>query len=81
MTLHGTPSLYALVREALANCGGSCTRQKLLAKIVADPTALKRLEASQGFNSLLKNMKFSGFISLDGELVRATKRRVGQRHL
>ena len=73
-------SLYQFVREELATSGGSCTRAELRAAIDAHPAARARLDCSRGFAALLSNMKHSGFVSLDGERVRATARRVGRRH-
>ena len=73
-------SLYQFVRDQLAANGGRSTQDELLAAIRDNPTALAKLERSQGFGALLSNMKQSGFIDLDGEVVRRTKRRVGRRH-
>ena len=83
----GTPasarvvSLYQFVRDQLAANGGRCTRDELLAAIRDNPAALAKLERSQGFGPLLSNMKQSGFIHLDREVVQRTRRRVGRRHL
>ena len=74
-------SLYDFVREMLALRGGSCSRRELLAAIQAHPRAESLLERSQDYTCLLLNMKHSGFVELEGDLVRRTKRRVGQRHL
>ena len=73
-------SLYQLVRQALAERGGRCTRAELLAIIAQDPDAARRLEQGQGLSRLLQNMKHSGFVELDGDLVRRTTRRLGRRH-
>ncbi|MES2326262.1 MAG: hypothetical protein V4499_02880 [Pseudomonadota bacterium] len=72
-------SLYEFVRRALAERGGRCTRAELLAIIEEDPASARRLQQSQGFSRPLQNMKHSGFIELDGEIVRRTARRVGRR--
>lgn len=74
-------SLYELVRQVLAEHGGRCTRAELLAIIEQDPAAARRLEQGQGFSRLLQNMKHSGFIGLDGELVHRTARQVGRRRV
>jgi hypothetical protein len=74
-------SLYAFVRQALELRGGSCLRLELLADIEGDPEAAHRLRQTDGFSRLLINMKFSGFIELDGDVIRRTKRRVGRRRL
>ena len=74
-------TLYQLVRDALDSRGGACSREELLAAIEADPDATQRLRKGQGFSRLLRNMKHSGFITIDGPSVRRTARRVGRRHL
>ena len=74
-------TLYEFVRQTLALRGGVCSRRELLAAIEADPLNSSRLARSRGFASLLQNMKHSGFVELQGDLVRRTKRRVGRRHL
>lgn len=81
MAIAGTPNLYQLVREVLHGAGGRCSREELEAAIRADPAAFRRLEASQGFNELLRNMKHSGFVTITGNVVQRTERRVGKRHL
>ena len=73
-------SLYQFVREQLALSGGTCTREQLLAVIKCNPAASEKLERSRGFDALLSNMKHSGFIELEGDVVRRTARRVGHRH-
>ena len=73
-------SLYEFVRATLAEHGGSCTKQELLSAMKTDPDMAQRLERSQGLARLLQNMKHSGFIVLDGDMVRRTGRRVGRRH-
>jgi hypothetical protein len=74
-------SLYAFIRATLASHGGVCSRQELLASIEADPEMANRLARSQGFPRVLQNMKHSGYVELDGQLVRRTVRRVGRRRL
>lgn len=76
----GWGSLYEFVRRTLAERGGGCTRAELLAMIQADPEAAQRLERSRGFSRLLQNMKHSGFVRLEGDMVRRTRRRLGRRH-
>lgn len=73
-------SLYEFIRATLAEHGGTCTKDALLSVVQADPDMAQRLERSQGFARLLQNMKHSGFIELDGDMVRRTGRRVGRRH-
>ena len=74
-------TLYQLIRETLDEHGGSCLRAELLVAILANPHAAERLSCSQGFSRLLQNMRNSGFIELNGELVRRTKRRVRRRRI
>ena len=75
------PTLYEFVRSTLAARGGIISRGELLAVIQADPQAAERLERSQGYSRVLGNMKYSGFIELEGDLVRRTSRKVGRRRL
>ena len=72
-------TLYALVRSVLDENGGVCTRGQLLNAILHEPEAANRLAKSRGFGPLLTNIKHSGFIEIDGEIVRRTSRRVGRR--
>lgn len=72
-------TLYEIVRRLLET-DGPCSRAELLAKLSANPEAAERLKRSRGFSALLLNMKHSGFIELDGEIVRRTGRNVGRRH-
>jgi hypothetical protein len=74
-------SIYQLVRDMLEAHGGACSPGQLLDAILADPAAAERLARSQGFTRVLDNMRHSGFIEVDGEIVRRTKRRPGHRHL
>lgn len=72
-------SLYEFVRSYLRLHSGSCTRSQLLSAIEADDVASTKLRQSRSFNALLSNMKHSGFITLDGEMIRATARKLGRR--
>ena len=74
-------SLYEFVRQTLAENGGSCTKVALLAAIQSDSHAAQRLQKGLGFGRLLVNMKHSGFIEMDGDIVRRTKRRVGRKQV
>ena len=67
-------SLYQFVREHLWRHGGTCSRDALLTAIQQDPAARSKLEHSRGFSSLLSNMRHSGEIETDGDLVSATPR-------
>lgn len=71
-------TLYEFVRRTL-DTRSSCTRDELLNIMMDDQEIAQRLADSQGFSRLLNNMKQSGFIELEGKLVRRTKRRVGKR--
>ena len=72
-------TLYQFVREQLEARGGRCTRASLLSVIEDNPAALAKLRQSQGFDALLGNMKHSGFIDLEGDMVHRTARQVGRR--
>lgn len=74
-------SLYEFIRRELAAHDGVRTRSELLEAIRRDPGASERLERTQGFVAVVGNMKSSGFVELDKDVVRATGRRVGRRHL
>lgn len=74
-------SLYEFIRRELAAHDGVRTRSQLLEAIRRDPRASERLERSRGFAALLGNMKSSGFVELDKDVVRATGRRLGRRRL
>lgn len=67
-------SLYQAVREHLWRVGGSCTRDELLEVMLSNTALRNRLFEGQGFSRLLTNMRHSGEILLEGELVRATSR-------
>lgn len=74
-------SLHEFIRRELAAHDGVRTRAQLLDAIWRNPHAAERLERTQGFAAVLGNMKSSGFVELDHELVRATSRRLGRRGL
>ena len=65
-------SLSQFIREYLCRHGGRCSRDELLHAIRAEPDLRAKLERGQGFARLLQNMRHSGFVSIDGETVRAT---------
>ena len=67
-------SLSQFVRDILVTNGGTRTRGELLEAIRSDPKLAARLERGQGLNQLLQNMRSSGFVTLDGDLVIATAR-------
>lgn len=67
-------SLSQFIREYLCRHGARCTRDELFRAIRAEPDLLARLERGQGLDRLLQNMRYSGFVSLDGETVTATTR-------
>ena len=62
------------VREYLVRHGGVATREELLQAIRRDTKLAARLERGQGLNRLLQNMRYSGFLTLHGETVRASAR-------
>ena len=67
-------SLYQAVREHLWRVGGTCTRDELLEVMLSDTAVRKRLLEGQGFSRLLTNMRHSGEIMLQGEIIKATSR-------
>ena len=67
-------SVSQFIREYLCRHGGSCTRDELLRAIRAEPKLFAKLERGQGLARLVQNMRHSGFVTIEGELVRATSR-------
>lgn len=67
-------SVSQFIREYLCRHGASCTRDELLRAIRSESDLLARLERGQGLARLLQNMRYSGFVTIDGEIVRATSR-------
>lgn len=67
-------SLYDFVRRYLVAHNGICSRDELLAALLAEPRTSDRLSRGQGFNALLKNMRHSGDVVLDEDSVQATSR-------
>lgn len=66
--------MYQFVREYLWQAGGSCPREELRAAMLRHPAIRERLNGSQGFGRLLVNMRHSGDVELDGDMVTATSR-------
>lgn len=69
-------SLSQFVRKYLVRNGGSCTREELRHAIRSEPHFAARLDRGQGLNQLLRNMHYSGFVTLAGESIVATARTV-----
>lgn len=67
-------SMYEFVRQFLLERGGSCTRAELVAALEANPAMRERLARSQGFAALLNNMRHSGVITVEGEIIHPTQR-------
>ncbi|WP_169738046.1 hypothetical protein [Sphingomonas astaxanthinifaciens] len=68
----------------LANAGGSMTRADLAMKIAEQPELAEALKDGRGLASLLSNMRHSGEIALEGDLVSLTGRairRIAKRNL
>ncbi len=74
-------SLFEFVRQELGAHEGVRTRSQLLEAIRRDANATERLKRSRGFVAILGNMKSSGFVELENDIVRATSRRVGRRRV
>ena len=73
-------TLYDFVRRTL-EAHGPISRGELLNVILADEEAARELAVGQGFTRLLDNMRHSGFISIEGEMVSRTRRKLGRRHV
>lgn len=71
-------TLTQLVRDILAGQGGVCTRSQLLHILEADPRVAPGLALAQALPRVLDYMKRSGFIEVEGELVRRRRREVGR---
>lgn len=67
-------SLSQFVRDYLCQRGGSASRRQLLKAIQANSKLAARLERGQGLPALLRNMRYSGFVVIEGETVRASRR-------
>lgn len=67
-------TLYQFVREYLCSHGGVVDRTALLAAMKEDPRIAIRLAGSQGFVRILWNMRNSGWIELDGDMISATRK-------
>jgi hypothetical protein len=66
--------IYDFVRLYLCAREGTCSRDELLAALLAEPRTKERLSRSRGFTALLNNMRHSGDIVLDGAVVRPSPR-------
>ena len=67
-------SLSQFIREYLCRHEGRCTRDELLQAIRRRPELLAKLERGQGLARLVQNMRHSGFVTIDGDIVTATSR-------
>ena len=65
-------TLYQFVREHLCSHGGECSRSELMTALMDDSAISARLTTSQGFQRLLWNMHYSGWIEAPGHRIRAT---------
>lgn len=65
-------NLFQFVREYLCRKGGSANRSELLEAMLEQPRIRGRLEGSQGFDRVLANMRYSGWVELNGDAVNAT---------
>ena len=70
-------SLAAFIRRTLSAHDGVCNRRQLLQCVLEDPEACQLLKHGSSFSSALLNMKYSGFLEFEGDLVRRTSRRYG----
>ena len=67
-------SLSQAVREHLCRQGGSSNRDAIYTALMNDPRMAERLARGQGLPRLLMNMQYSGFVTIEGETVKATQR-------
>ena len=67
-------SRYSAIRTLLANAGGTMTRADLAMKITEHPEMAEQIKNSRGLASLLSNMRHSGEVALQGDLVSLTER-------
>lgn len=74
-------SLHDFIRRVPGQYGGACTRDQILEAILTDPQAAPRLQYSKGLASILSNMKHSGFVVIEGQVVRRTARHYGRKQV
>ena len=67
-------TLAQAVREHLCREGGTSSREQIEAALQADSRLASKLEKHVGVGRLLYELKIGGFVTLEGETVRATKR-------
>ena len=65
-------TLFQFVREYLCRHGGAANRAELLNAMQTDPRIRSRLERSQGFDRVLANMRYSGWVELGDDTAKAT---------
>ena len=73
--------MYQFVREHLRAMGGRCAASDLLDAMHADVRIAARLSRSQGFDALLRNMRHSGEIELEGDDVVASLKATCRRRI
>jgi hypothetical protein len=64
----GTAADFA--RSFIQQSGGSCAREQLRAAMLKDPTMASRLHDPKSFARLVFNLKESGRVDVDGEMLR-----------
>ena len=60
------------IREHLCRNGGRSTREAIWQELHGDPGLRQRLAEGQGLQRLLRNLQYSGFLTVAGEQVTAT---------
>ena len=73
--------MYQFVREYLRATGGRCAASDLLDAMRADVRIAARLSRSQGFDALLRNMRHSGELKLQGDDVVASQKAMRRKHI
>lgn len=67
-------SIFQFIREYLVRHGGTCTRKELLQAVRSEAHLAARLDRGQGFERLLQNMRHSGFVTINEDIVTASSR-------
>ena len=64
--------MFQFVREYLCRHAGVASKAELLEALQAEARIRRRLDRGQGFARVLVNMRYSGWIEIDDDAVRAT---------
>lgn len=67
-------TLSQAIREHLCRSGGRSTRELIRRDLEQDSDLRQRLQEGQGLERLLRNLLYAGFLTIDGEDVKATSK-------